>query len=302
MCSSDLSYTTNRTVELGGEWVIRGSVIDVLGESLGGVRILPCLYDSAFGQLQPWPALMVATDSAGQFQVRGLPTFLPAHQTLGVCVLGDIHEAQFVPVPAASSAPTAGLRIQLEALQPVELRGLPPGATVEILESLARLPNGCGARRHVVHADARGNAPGLHRGRGRLWLRTGSEAQPALRELVPEGGAGIYVPGAEPEREFGSEFRALGGIVGSPFLLASGNRYLRSRAPTSSSPELIVVDRSTGRAVGNVEIYAVRAAPGGEEVRLLGVQDSNSVPIELESADQTLVAIGADGEIGRAHV
>jgi hypothetical protein len=296
---SNDNYTTNRSIELAGEWVVRGSVTDVLGESLAGVRMVPCLYDSAFGTLQPWPSLMVATDSAGQFQLRGLPMTWPLHQTLGVCVLGDMHEAQFVPLPTTVGAPGADLRVQLTALQPIELRGLPPGASVELLESLAELPRGCAARRYVVQADARGNAPGLRRGRGQLWLRTGSEAQPALRLLVPEGGAGIYVPGSEPEREFGSEFRPLGGIVSTPFLLSSSNRYLRCRGALSTSPELIVVDRATGRAVNNVELYAVRMGQGGEDIRLLGVQDANSVPIELESADQMLVALGADGALAR---
>ena len=295
-------YTLPQTLPLDPSPPITGSVFDSVGNARMGVRLVPCLYDEIFGLLLPWVEAAVSSDASGTFVLRGLPTSLPRHQTLGVVALHPELQLTFTPLPLPGSVAQSALqlRIVLQSLHEVNLLNLQHGVDCEIDEELAGLPGSGLFQRPPVRANNAGQGQ-VRVGNGRLWLRSGPASRPQLRLLTLIGGS--YRP-ADPPVDLAAQFRPLTAVPGTGFWLAHEFRHQSFRELRPETAELLVIDHATGRFVTQVQVFAVRQAPGGGlHPRFLGIQDQpGSLHFDVDPGEQELVAIGSDGALARCNL
>jgi hypothetical protein len=285
---------------------VTGVVVDTAGRGLLGVRIVPCLYDSVLGLVLPWTDISTSTQADGSFELTGLPTSAPVHQTIGLIALDLERQSTFTPLPMPGSVAftslASSIRIELPPRRELDLRNLPPNGVCNIIEELPLLPGGCGVQVHTVHASANGRANDQHFGTGALWLCAGTAAHPQLRPIQPTHSGSTWAPTNEL-RDQTQVFRPMTQVQNTSFALASGYRYEFFRAERTESPLLTVSDRDALRSVSGAQVFALRAGVGVPQVRFLGIQDGATTlraDVDVDSGELELVAIGRDGAVARA--
>jgi hypothetical protein len=284
--------------------LVSGVVVDTAGRGLFGVRVVPCLYDSVLGLVLPWTDISASTQADGSFQLQGLPTSAPVHQTVGIIALDTERQPTFTPLPLPGSAAfwSLTIRIELPPRREVDLRNLPPNSVCEIIEELPGLPSGWGAQVYTVHTNGSGRYNDLRCGSGALWLRAGTPSHPQLRSIQSTHSGSSWAP-TNDTRDPALVFRLMTSVSSTPFWLASGYRHEFFRAERGDAPELTVNDRDAVARVAGAQVFALRPGIGVPQVRFLGIQDGGTtLRADVDVCEQELVAIGRDGAVARAPV
>jgi len=290
-------YELRRPLGLSTSREMVGRVTDRGQQPLGGVRVLPCLYDELLGLILPWFEVR-HSDNNGRFTMVRLPAGLPPHQRLALIALHPDYEPVFQPIPLPNSpaADVLQLQIELPELRTVTLSGLPPGVEVLLFEEVLGLP-GLAARRRLVTVQSTGRVPGLRFGSGQLWMGSSGDR---LRPLRPSGVANAAVGielqlTAEPARPFGVVFRDLVAVDRTDVLLAHGFRHERFRRVQGIPSNLFVME--FGMRAAQTHVFALSAASsGGVAARFLGIQTADMrqrFEVDLGAGEVELLAVSA---------
>ncbi|MBK8977521.1 MAG: zf-HC2 domain-containing protein [Planctomycetes bacterium] len=300
---------------------LRGVVLDPARGLRGPVRVVPWVVDETFGTVEPLEQLAVPVvglegAAQGSFAVSRLPQTLDAGETLVLALVdGDF-------VRCARIVGTDGV-VHRDA-QPVEL-AVPLGRAVElavdghagalltVLETVPGLPSTVCALVHEGVADAAGRLAFHTIGGGEL--RFVDPDSDAVFEVGLDPGSGLWRPGGaalEHARVGVAQLRIEGVLQRSDdgmrtvTSLARGRRFARFGPVGEGGRTLVVTVHDAVRPAPPVcQVFA--RSPDGV-LGFLGVHDGASAPVlELPwqaagAGDLELVAIGADGSIGRLRV
>ncbi|MCU0866798.1 MAG: hypothetical protein MUC36_23685 [Planctomycetes bacterium] len=277
------------------------------GVALGGVRVVPCIFDEVFGCLMVWEKESTVTEPNGWFQVQRLPARLPPHQTLGLMLYSPAHIASFVPIPVRGGAAVLSeTPFVLQRLRSCELHWLPKNETLTILEEVVGLPSRSVVRRHVVTSDNDGKIAVAQLGHGRLWLRTREQGLDMVCPMVldampPMSSLPRFRPVDRGQVPMATEFRSMLGVEGTGIEVFSSYRFEQfAAAPASGQPSALRV-LGNDLPVGGAQVFAVDGLGGqlGVAVRFLGLTLGGMGTISLDPVRQTgqVVVLAADGRV-----
>ena len=306
-------FSTPRLSEpllLAPSMAMPGTVCNIDGTPIHGVRILPCVVDELFGLLMPLHDTVVESDASGRFVLQRLPSRLGTGQQLAVLLLHDERAAELqpVPLPGSMAARSGQLQLILRPLRHVNLE-VPAGYVgrqLEIVEELLGVPPGSAVRLHSIAASS--STVEFLAGGGRLWLRSVGPGGEQLRALAMFADPlhGSVLRAAEAGVPAVTELHSMQPVPGAnAFMFAADFRQkLFGRAPKEPL-QLRVADEESGRSEGRVQCYAVGTLPGGLSfVRFLGMFDGVTPLIAglapgagLAPPETTVVAVTSDGRI-----
>src|SRR5690606_11302157 len=174
----------DRPVAIGSSTMVSGQVVDDLGVPRQGVVVTPLVVDELFGSVFALSMLQTRTGIAGRFEIRQLPSGLPAHQRLVLIMWHPLLEPSVKSIPVrgsvmASAAPMTCVAARLETFS---MRELPANTTVTFFEEIPGLPVGAAAVRRTTTSNQFGQTLAVKVGRGRLWMLAGS-GSPRLRRM-----------------------------------------------------------------------------------------------------------------------
>lgn len=282
-------------VVLGVGARLQGRTVGPAGEPRPYSRIVPVFYDEALGQIWPWMQGTVWSDENGRFTFAGLPRQLGALRTLGAVAFHPEDEPAFVPLAQPGLSDSAEVLLALRRQAPITLRGLPASRASSILEEVQGLPAGLGIRRHLVTANAAGEAAGVLCGRGRLWLEVTIANRSVLQPIARTPSGFAEVAGEQIDRGAAlATMIAVPGILGNQLELAVQSRFFDADVEPTVGEEA-VVQSPGGGIVGGVEVFALRPRVGGGVAsRFLGLsRTSQSLRIHLRQGETELLALDA---------
>ncbi len=282
-----------QSIVLGSGARLQGRVEGSGGNPRPYARVVPVFYDEALGQVWPWMQGAVWSGEDGGFSFVGLPTQLGAMRTLGAVAFHPEDEPTFVPLARPGIADASTARIELFPQAAVTIRGLPASRSSSILEEVRGLPPGLGVRRHLVTANAAGEALGVLLGRGRLWLEVEGSNRNLLQPLSRSAAGFADVAGEQIERSMAMvPMLAVPGILGNQLELATQTRFLDADVEPAVGEDL-VVQAPSGGLVGGVELFALRArVGGGVSSRFLGLSRvGNALRVHLRQGETEILAL-----------
>jgi hypothetical protein len=293
------SYTLPRITLAAGQQVT-GQTTDASGVPLGGVRVVPCLYDEVLGLVKPWVGRAQPSDAAGMFTIGGLPATLPQHQMLGVIAFHGDYDVAFQAMPGAGSAYAAlgPLRVVMQQQRRITVRGLSQWQNQQayVCEELLALPSpGMGMRFRGVGFVQGDTIEGLQVGLGRLWLRVGPGS--LLRPLVAGAGGTFEVGNVVPfDTVFGTPVADMDELASAPnqtLKLAARQRHDGYHWSSTQSKFCVQNPGAPAEtAIEGAQVFALAPQPfGGFRARFLCAQAADGAPFDFQWGEREVVAI-----------
>lgn len=290
-------------VRVNSSAMLNGVVVDQAGERRSGVRIVPCIIDELFDLVWELPYSSRSTDLYGSFSMAQLPTSLPPHQRMVLVAVHDDLQVTVVTVPKREHAGLVPpVEIVAQELVPVEVEGLQPSTTVSVYEEVPGLPAGSAAVVRRLQTNGSGFAQASF-GAGRQWLLTANQQK--VTPLFETTGYALrrFKPGPIGAEPIEQRFRALSQMSETDVKLVQSNRFddfeARSMLGAASAPVLRVLD-SNNMIAGRSQVFALRRSScrGQQIPRFLGFTMDGRLPLMHLEEEESLMVIGASGELG----